>query len=227
MGGVTGFMLGSKKFKEALFGVQDKDGKFIKGGLVDKIQNFFTAEVINPLTSFAKKEIFKASKWFTKKVFNPLADAVLPFKMLINSIMTQTKKTIETIIGKITGQVKSLFSPIINVITRILGGLARGLRDISLTLLGAVSSLSKTILSAPVKLISAPAAMLRGYYRHHGTDEQKALISEQDKKRKERDKEQEKEWKEREKELDRQEQERKDISKMLRKRGYAATEAQS
>ena len=226
LGGVTGFMLTTKKFRETLFGVQDEKGTFIKGGLVDKLQNLIEAEVVNPLANLVKKEIFRAGKWFRKSILNPLADSVVPYKLFINSIISTSKKAVKHIIDKLTGRIRSAFSPIINAITSILGSLARGLRDTSATLLSAVTSVARTLISMPMKLVTAPANFLRGYYRDNGTDEQKQLISESDAAIAERNKQQDEEFAYEEEQLRVETEYRKNFSKFLRSRGYEATEEQ-
>ena len=222
-GGAMGFMQSSKAFRQAMFGEQDETGKFVKGGLVDRIQNLFTAEVINPLANLVDIEANKMKNFAIDKIMIPLSDAMLPFKMFINNLMESTKKTVGSVLDKITGQIKTVFSPLINAITSLIGFITRGVRDTASSMIQSMTDIATKVLSFPVKLISTPAEMLRDHYRENGTDDQKALIAKSDKERAKRDRNRRLEREQDRFELDQDVMIRKIETEKLRSIGYRAT----
>ena len=226
LGGLVGFGLTSKKFKEAMFGKQDARGNFISGGLSDMIQNFFKAEVFNPAANFFQKEFVNTRAWFHQSVLAPILKSFSIYKdfgkYVAKSIFGHIKGVFETI----TGKVKSVFSPILDPLGKVFSFLVRNIRDTALGMTHAVSSISRSLISAPIKLLTLPATMISGYYRVAGNEEQKAAMKEINAK----DKARRAKWKEEDDEakanLKDDTKRRNKESKDLRKNGYEATEAQ-
>jgi hypothetical protein len=59
LGGAMGFIASSDRFRKALFGEQDENGNFIKGGLFDVMKKFIRLEITTPIRLFFKKEMIE------------------------------------------------------------------------------------------------------------------------------------------------------------------------
>lgn len=177
LGGAIGFGLSSKRFREALFGKQDEDGNFVKGGLVDKIQLLLTHEIINPFRSFMNKEVTRTKNWFLKDVFLPLKKAVPVYKMWAKDMLTKATEGIKTIFDNLGKKIEKALGPIGKFIRKAVVSMIDGVRKSVGGTLHTMLSFASGLLTAPIKLLAAPAKYKAEQYRKNGTDEQKAEMA--------------------------------------------------
>ena len=111
MGAAAGLAISSEKFKNMIFGYEDKDGN-IHGGLADKFKNFFSVEIMMPLRMAAAKYGFKVGKWFQKDVINPLSDAFYPIKASMQMIGRSIANRVSDTFKDISNSIKDLFKPV-------------------------------------------------------------------------------------------------------------------
>lgn len=118
MGAAAGLAISSERFKNMIFGYEDKDGN-IHGGLADKFKNFFSTEIMMPLKLSAAKYGFKIGKWFQKDVINPLSDAFYPLKASMQMIGRSIANRVSDTFKDISGAIKDLFRPVKDNIMKI------------------------------------------------------------------------------------------------------------
>lgn len=165
LGAASGIAISSDKFRRMLFGYEDANG-VIHGGLMDKMKNFISVEVLMPLKMSAVKYGFKIGTWFQNEVINPLSDAFYPLKAAMLKIGDEIKDYTKKLFGKIGESISNLFKPvkdnILGIFRQILAPLKWLLRrttDTTFRLL----RLATAMVVKPISLLgSATSGVLKG-----------------------------------------------------------------
>lgn len=147
LGSAAGLGATTDKFKDFMFGKEDKDGNR-QGGLIENaVKNMF-----KPLVDFTTNTIGELTKWATENIKKPLIDAVDPikkqFKLIFEGIHQGINKLFEDHLGATFDKLleKYVFQKISGFIKKITG----------LALAPA-----KFLISAPFKLVGAVGDSLR------------------------------------------------------------------
>lgn len=130
-GAGLGIASASEKFTKRMFGYQDEHGNYHSGAL-DKMKNFFTVEIFEPLKLRVQEELFGASVWIRKNVFRPFRRAVVPIKIMLSDIgnaikdglgkaFKPIKDGIENVFFVITDNLKAIFKPMVDAVKSISG----------------------------------------------------------------------------------------------------------
>ena len=85
LGAAAGIALSSDRWKKSLFGEWNIETGTREGGLLGRTINRYKVNVEEPLKQAAKEMSFGVRKWFTKKVSNPLEDAIAPLKQMFRN----------------------------------------------------------------------------------------------------------------------------------------------
>ena len=145
LGAAAGIVLSSEKWKKAVFGEVDEDGKR-QGGLLGKTTNWIKLNVGEPLKLKLQEVNLNIQEWFVKSIANPFRDAIDPLKQMFKNMVNDMKdmfksgwekftgflgNTFEKYVGAPFGKVmeekvlrplKSFFSSLINVAGKLVGG---------------------------------------------------------------------------------------------------------
>ena len=128
-GAALGIASASKNFTRAFFGYTDKKGGYHSGAL-DKIKNYFTWEIFKPIKLFIEKDAFNMKNWFKKNVAYPLADALVPMKIMMKKmgdrildnvlkIFQPVEKGVRVTFTTIGKKLEKIFNPVLNALSRI------------------------------------------------------------------------------------------------------------
>ena len=85
IGAAAGIASGSKKFTQYMFGYTDKSGKYHSGAM-DRLKNYFTWEIMEPMKLFISENVFKGKMWVRRYVYAPLREAFVPLKYTLDDI---------------------------------------------------------------------------------------------------------------------------------------------
>ena len=128
-GAALGIATASKDFTKAFFGWTDKKGGYHSGAL-DRIKNYFTWEIFKPVKLFIEKDAFNMKNWFRKNVAYPLADALVPMKIMMKKmgdrilnnvlkIFQPVEKGVRVTFETIGKKLEKIFNPVLNALSRI------------------------------------------------------------------------------------------------------------
>ena len=129
LGAGFGIATASKDFTQRMFGYQDEKGNYHSGAL-DRMKNFFTVEIFEPLKLRIHEELFAASVYIRKNVLRPIRRAIFPIKELVLDIGKTIKNTMSDMFEPIkegfhnifvvmTDAMKSIFRPMIKVVSTL------------------------------------------------------------------------------------------------------------
>lgn len=133
----------SDKYKEAIMGKKDADGKY-QNGILPSIRD----HVVTPFVEFAKEVPKKFGDYVKTEVFKPIKEALKPINQAFMNVANSIKKKFLDTINKMI--VKSIFVPIYQ---RLEDNILKPVKGIVSKIFGGTIGFAKRVIGAPVNAI--------------------------------------------------------------------------
>ena len=159
-GAGLGIATASRKFTKYMFGYTDASGKYHSGAL-DRMKNFFTWEIFEPMKLRFTKELFEGRMWIRKNVFGPVRRAVEPIKAAFNSVGKYIKNKLKTTLDPITAGFKAIFTTIADNLKTIFKPIVNVVKTMSSWMLGRFKSAMKFSINMALLPLRAVGGLAR------------------------------------------------------------------
>lgn len=158
LGGAVGIGMASDRFRDALFGKYDeKEGRFVSGGLVDSVKNFLRVELLTPAVNFGREMLNRSRHFIEKDIMYPFAKAFQPYKALAGQIFTNMKESISNFLTETKNWTGRVFKWITAPFRKLATVLFDAGRHAAASAIRLTAGAAGALVSAPIKLLSALA----------------------------------------------------------------------
>ena len=159
-GAGLGIATASKNFTKTMFGYTDKSGKYHSGAL-DKMRNFFTWEIFEPLKLKFTKEVFNAKFWVRRNVLAPLRKSFAPIREAVTDIMGTIRDTFSASLAPVKKGFENIFISIARSINRVFTPVFKVVKTMSQFMYNSFKKAVKASITAALLPLRAAGGLLR------------------------------------------------------------------
>ena len=157
-GAASGILLSSDKWKDRIFGTPDEDGKRGNDGLLNKMLDTVTREVLMPAKYKVTEWKFNVKEWFDEKIAEPVLYSLDPIREEFSRLRNRISVFFENIAEKL--HIPETISKISDSIKKEFSNIAQQVGEAASKVMGGIGKLIGGVAGAPFKLVEMVASKI-------------------------------------------------------------------